>query len=31
MIALAELTVYGAAASGNDAVQPLYVGPSFKL
>ena len=31
MIALAELAVYGTAASGDDAVQPLYVGPTFKL
>ena len=31
MIALAELAVYGAVASGDDAVQPLYVGPAFKL
>ena len=29
MIALAELAVYGTAASGNDAVQPLYVGPTL--
>ena len=31
MVSLAELAVYGAVASGNDAVQPFYVGPAFKL
>ena len=31
MVSLAELAVYGAVASGNNAVQPLYVGPAFKL